>query len=104
MSRERYVFRNGQCVPIGEADALPSRYGVRLGDGPMVISDAMPAALHMASGKTHESKSSFRRDTKSYGCIELGNDAPKERGRGNAKLPKPHADIAQAWEQLSASR
>lgn len=104
MSRERYVYRNGALVPIGEAEPLPSRYGVRLGDGPMVISDTMPALKHMASGRTHESKSAFRRDTKSYGCIEVGNDAPTSRAQTAPKLPKPHADVAEAWDQLSASR
>lgn len=102
--RERYVYRNGACVPISEAEALPTRYGVRLGEGPMVISDTMPAARHMASGKVHESKSAFRRDTKSFGCVEVGNDAPLTRGQPKPNLPPPQADIAEAWDQLSASR
>lgn len=102
MSRARYVFRNGDIVPISEAEALPSRYGVRLGDGPMVVSDAMPAAKHMASGRVHESKSAFRRDTRSFGCEELGNNAPQVRGFHDPKLPPAQADVAEAWAQLEA--
>lgn len=103
MSRETYVMRGGQLVPVSEATPLP-RHGISFGSGPTVISDSMPAARHMASGRYHESKSAFRRDTKSYGCVEVGNDAPMERARGKVNLPKPHADVAQAWAQLEAKQ
>lgn len=103
-TRETFVYRPGKgVIPIQEAEPLPNA-GVRFGSGPMVISDNMPAARHMASGRYHESKTSFRRDTKSFGCVEVGDQAPTVRQRGNVKLPDPRKDIAQAWEQLSSSR
>lgn len=104
MSRETFVYREGRgWVPVEEAGPHP-KAGTRFGSGPMVISDNMPAARHMASGRYHESKSAFRRDTKSHGCVEIGDQAPTARKRGNVKLPDPRQDIAQAWDQLSASR
>lgn len=46
----------------------------RPGNGPFVISDYMDAALHPATGKVHDSKSNFRRETRAAGCIEVGNE------------------------------
>ena len=104
MSRETFVYREGRgWVPVEEAGPHPNA-GQVFGSGPMVISDNMPTLRHMASGRHHDSKSSFRRDTKSYGCQEIGDQAPTTRGRGNAKMPDARKDIAQAWDQLSVNR
>lgn len=49
--------------------------------GPAIISDDIGAGVnglrHMATGRYHDSKSSFRADTRASGCIETGNDAPR---------------------------
>jgi hypothetical protein len=42
--------------------------------GPYVISDHMEPTKHHATGKVHDSKSQFRRDTKAAGCVEIGNE------------------------------
>lgn len=44
------------------------------GESSYVISDVMEPTRHMATGKIHDSKSEFRKDTKRSGCIEVGND------------------------------
>ncbi len=99
MARQSFVWRDGKMIPREEAAPLV-RHGVRLGRGPMVISDDMSPARHMASGKVHESNSQFRRDTRSHGCVELGNDAPLTRGTPSVKPTDARPDIAQAWQQL----
>lgn len=45
----------------------------------MVISDHMPPTKHHGTGRILDSKSEFRKDTKSVGCIEIGNEAIKPR-------------------------
>lgn len=47
--------------------------------GPFVISDHMSGALHPVTGRVHDSKSNFRRDTRAAGCEEVGNEPIRER-------------------------
>jgi hypothetical protein len=75
-----YVWRNGKCVD--KRRAKPLNYS---DEAPGVISDTMAATQHMATGRFHESKKSFRADTKASGCIEYGNDAQA--------LPRPRKMI-----------
>lgn len=43
-----------------------------------VQSDSLDKPLsHPVTGKVHDSKSTFRRDTKNSGCVEVGNDKPR---------------------------
>lgn len=42
-----------------------------------VQSDSMQALAHPVTGKVHDSKSTFRRDTRNSGCVEVGNDRPR---------------------------
>lgn len=67
---------------------------------PAVISDTMQAAVHMANGRTSESKSEFRRWTREAGCIEMGND--KLPPRKVHRMPAAGPDIKRAIEQLRA--
>jgi hypothetical protein len=60
-------------------------YDTPTGAAPFVISDNMDQTRHMASGKYYDSKSEFRKATKAYGCIEVGNDAQA--------LPKPRKPV-----------
>lgn len=39
-----------------------------------IISDTMDRLKHPATGRYHDSKSKFRRDTQASGCIEVGNE------------------------------
>jgi hypothetical protein len=46
--------------------------------GYYVQSDSLDKALaHPVTGKVHDSKSTFRRDTRNSGCVEVGNDKPR---------------------------
>lgn len=45
--------------------------------GYYVQSDSMQALAHPVTGKVHDSKSTFRRDTRNSGCVEVGNDKPR---------------------------
>lgn len=47
--------------------------------GPYVISDHMDPVKHHATGRIHDSKSQFRKDTKASGCVEIGNEMGKSR-------------------------
>lgn len=47
--------------------------------GPYIISDHMDPVKHHGTGRIHDSKSEFRKDTKSCGAIETGNDPIKPR-------------------------
>jgi predicted RNA-binding protein with PUA-like domain len=49
------------------------------------ISDHMDATQHMANGQYYDSKSEFRKVTRAYGCIEVGNEIPT--------LTKPRPDV-----------
>ncbi len=44
-----------------------------------VISDTMNPLRHMGTGKVIDSKSLFRQETKSSGCIETGDQLPSKR-------------------------
>lgn len=44
-----------------------------------VITDTMQPVKHMGTGRTLESKSAFRKDTRASGCVEIGNETVKPR-------------------------
>jgi hypothetical protein len=70
--RFRYDKVTGELYKVRGDDAPAAARG------PYVIADGMPDTFHPATGRHHDSKSAFRRDTKASGCLELGNDAPRE--------------------------
>ncbi len=73
---------------------------IKLGTSAYVISDNLGAHLrHMATGRYHDSKSEFRKDTKASGCVEVGNEATA-KPRKWIEPPAPGADIKRAIEQL----
>ncbi len=51
----------------------------RVNNATNVISDTMQPLRHMGTGKIIDSKSLFRQETKSSGCVEVGNEKPQER-------------------------
>lgn len=54
---------------------------------PHYISDIMPETRHMADGQLYTSKSQFRKTTKAYGCVEIGNELP------TMNKPRPHVEL-----------
>lgn len=68
-----YILRNGKIV---ERD-LDHHESPRWVTG--VISDTMVPMRHHGTGRTLDSKSAFRADTKASGCIEIGDHIPKPR-------------------------
>lgn len=67
--------------------------------GYYVQSDSMQALAHPVTGTVHDSKSTFRRDTRNSGCVEVGNDKPRvkpslsDMTRG---LPPVHQQLYEA--------
>jgi hypothetical protein len=64
-----YVFRNGKLV-----DKRRAKPKYSANDATQVISDIMDATQHMATGRMHTSKSEFRKDTRTSGCVEYGSE------------------------------
>jgi hypothetical protein len=58
----------------------------------------MPNLWHPGDGKHYDSKSAFRRATKSLGLQELGNDMPNHKSHTDAGAVK--ADLLQAAKKL----
>lgn len=98
-----WVWRPGKgMVPKYDAEPLPAR-GVRLGNAPMVQGDYLDKPTrHMATGKTHESKSAFRQDTKNSGCVELGTDAPRSPPKPEFKNTDVRVDLHRNWDRISS--
>jgi hypothetical protein len=63
-------MRNGELVEKSQAAPLESGTGIH------VISDIMEPTKHMADGQYYTSKSAFRKVTRAYGCLEVGNETP----------------------------
>lgn len=75
----KFIYRpkHPEADEFGMIDASLVYYDV--GAAPAVISDTMAPIKHMGTGRVLDSKSTFRQDTKTSGCIEIGNEAPKSR-------------------------
>lgn len=100
MSRETYVMRDGKLVP----KRLASPKHAPAGRAHHVISDDMPAAMHMMDGKTYESKSQFRAATRAHGCVEAGNDPAISRDPGIGRIGSGgiEADVKRAMQQIAS--
>lgn len=74
MSRETYVWRDGDLVPKSEAEALaaPKLH---------IIGDAMPAIKSMADGKMYDSKSRYYASIRAQGYEVVGNEKLTPRRR-----------------------
>jgi hypothetical protein len=68
--------------------------------GPMVISDHMEPMKHHGTGRILDSKSEFRKDTKSMGCIEVGNEAIKPKSPIKLDRRQRRDDIRKAIYEL----
>ena len=75
-------------------------------NGPQIISDYAGSGINgfksMADGKYYDSKSAYRKDLKSRGLVELGNDAPTVAKGPEAVINEKDLkqDIANAIQQL----
>lgn len=93
MARATYVLRNGRLVDKRRAAPIRTAH---------VISDAMAPTVHMADGRTYDSKSAFRRRTKAAGCIEVGNEALPAFKPVEMSSSERVADIKRVFEQAEA--
>jgi hypothetical protein len=83
--RTTYVFRQdseGRYVPIPIDRAAP-----RDSVAPAVIDDSMPMTWHPADDRHYDSKSAFRRVTRSFGYEEKGNDGRYQKPKENHEKP-----------------
>lgn len=61
-----------------------------IGNEPVIIrynSDGMDSTRNMCDGKYYDSKSKFRKITKQYGCIEVGNETEYMMKKAQQKIP-----------------
>lgn len=63
---------------------------------PSVISDSLPDLFHPQSNRIHDSKSNFRKDTRSWGGIEKGTELTKDR----RWVDKPKGDDVAIAKQM----
>lgn len=64
-----------------------------------VISDTISGTWHPGDGKYYDSKSQFRRTTRSVGAVEVGNDAQRD-GRKLPELRDIREDVGRAAEMV----
>lgn len=78
-------------------EACVGHFGAASGSGPNVISDTIAPFRSQADGKMYDSKSAYRRDLKSRGLIEVGNENVQSRPTA---LPPVRQHLRQSLEQL----
>lgn len=84
--RIRLVYRPGHPLANSNGMVDISEAGLPQSDpATYVISDTMDHTRHMADGQYYDSKSKYRKVTKAYGCVEVGNET--------ATLLKPRKKI-----------
>lgn len=93
MSRETFVWRDGELVP--KAEAAP------LNVAPYVQSDVMRPLRHPITGKLMDSKSKFRAVTRAHGCTEIGTEKMVDRRPQTTAMPSVKPDIYRAWDEAS---
>lgn len=77
--------------------ACAGHFGEIAPSGLHVISDSIAPFRSQADGKMYDSKSAYRRDLKSRGLIEVGNENVQAR---QTALPPVRQSMRQALEQL----
>jgi hypothetical protein len=90
-----YVLRDGQFVD--KAIAGPRHVA---SSAPAVHSDTMAPLKHMGTGRTLDSKSQFRADTKASGCVEVGTDPAALRDRPPITPRGVHEDVKRALAEV----
>lgn len=94
----RYVLRDGALV---EKHLAPPKH-VSTDARRYIISDTMVPTKHMGTGRIHDSKSEFRKDTRAMGCEEVGTDpaAKREAPRQHATQADVAADVKRSIQEL----
>lgn len=100
----KYIHRPGHPLAdeFGMVDAELIEIEYR--EAPHIISDHMQPLKHHGSGKIIDSKSSFRKETKALGCIEIGNEEIKPRTPVKLDRRKRADDIRRAIYELKNGR
>lgn len=70
--KRTYIWKDGRMV-----EAVPNRSS----HFHHVIGDEMPPTEHPCDGKVYDSKSTFRKVTRFFGCEEVGNDLLSKQQR-----------------------
>lgn len=93
-----YVWRDGELIEKHLAPPLNESFG----EAPFIISDNMDSTRHMATGRYHTSKATFRADTKASGCVEVGTDTSILKPRKQITLDRRQRrdDIKKSIYQL----
>jgi len=84
----KWTWGKQDTTPIARSD-LPC---------PMIIRDGLPDLKHMANGKIYDSKRAFSQATKDAGCVEIGNEMPKQTD--NSVPPVTKAEVAEAYKKV----
>lgn len=92
MTRRLYVWRDGKMVEVGAEFRPTPRVQTQ------IITDSMPNLWHPGDGKHYDSKSAFRRATKSLGLEEVGNDRQTPKSISDAGGIK--ADLTEVARKL----
>lgn len=81
MSRETYVFRNGEMILKAKDGVLTDEYIAttnRVDSGFYIIGDGLPGGvngmINHADGKRYDSKSQYEKAVRAKGCRIIGND------------------------------
>jgi hypothetical protein len=90
-----YVYRNGELVDKNTARPIVETSGKSF----YYNSDQMDHTWHPASGKYFDSKSEFRKETKAYGCQEIGD----EKGYGKVRNFTVKLDKRQRIDDIKRS-
>jgi hypothetical protein len=94
----RYVLRGGALV---EKHLAPPKHAA-VDARRYVISDTMAPTKHMGTGRIHDSKSEFRKDTRALGLEEVGTDRSRghERNRYQPTTGEIVQDVKRSIDEL----
>jgi hypothetical protein len=92
VSREVWVFRNGEVIPKHIAPPLHVKHA----QSAYVIGDSLDYVQNMADGKRYSSKSAYYKAVRAAGCEIVGNENPSNGVSERASLPDPIHDIKRA--------
>jgi hypothetical protein len=90
--KRKFIWHGGQWRDVTNAKRAPRV-------GPYIVTDAMKACFHPATGEMMDSKSAFRRVTREHGMVEMGNDAPAMTAPAH-DMGSVAQDVAQAYQML----
>ena len=94
--REHYDRETGKWYKTDEWEALQASRSDYSGASdlpfPMILSDEMDACRHPATGLYTDSKSTFRKMTRSSGCVEVGDQSPTVKKKNHIRSKEAKQD------------